>query len=106
MEGGWPPPAMRFFPGKDQCTHAIACSGTRLDHPPWSPPDQCRDGIDHLPKFGFGFLDLVERISQSFLRLPAILNVSGGCIPANCFSILAEEWVVANQEPAIFAALS
>src|SRR5258708_28268581 len=105
MEGGLPSPTMRFF--RRQARVLMPSLVQKLV---WAirqvAPDQCGDGIDHLPKFGLGFLDLVERIAQSFLSLLSILNISGGCIPANHFSVLAEEWVIADQEPAIFAVFS
>src|SRR5258708_13899888 len=77
MESGLPSPTMRFFRGE-----ARVLMPSLVQELVWTirqvAPDQCRDGIDHLPKFGFGLLDLVERISQRFLRLLSILNVSGG----------------------------
>src|SRR5262249_26126037 len=34
-------------------------------------PRECRDGINHLPKFGFRLLDFIKRIFEGFLRPPA-----------------------------------
>jgi hypothetical protein len=62
MEGGLPSPTKRFFQGE-----ARVLMPSLVQELVWTicqvAPDQCRDGIDHLPKFGFGFLDLIERIS-------------------------------------------
>src|SRR4029077_15345561 len=105
MEGGLPSPTMRFFRGE-----ARVLMPSLVQELVWTirqvAPDQGRDGIDHLPKFGFGFLDLVKSVSESFLRLPSVLDVSGGERPANHFSVLVQEWVIADQEPAIFAVSS
>src|SRR5258708_12490947 len=105
MESGLPSPTMRFFRGE-----ARVLMPSLVQELVWTirqvAPDQCRDGIDHLPKFGFGLLDLVERISQRFLRLLSILNVSGGWIPAHPFFFLPPARGVAVHAPTHFTLLS
>src|SRR5260221_13202548 len=91
MKGSLPSPTMRFFRRA-----ARVFMPSLVQELVWTirkvAPDQCRDGIDHLPKFGFGFLDLVKRTSQSFLRLLSILNVSGGFLSTHNISLLPGGW--------------
>src|SRR5262245_17508431 len=76
-------------------------------------PRQCRDGIDHLAQPGFRILELLERPSESFLRLPAfkllplsILDIERRHVPSIDFPLRVEQGIVADQEPSIFPILT
>ena len=68
MEGSLPTPTMRLLRG-EACIFMPTFVEELVRTIRQIAPRECRDGINHLPKFGFRLLDFVERISEGFLRL-------------------------------------
>src|SRR5690242_9367197 len=102
MENGLPAPTMRLFSG-ETCVFMPTFVEEFVRAIRQIAPRECRDGIDYLPKFGFRFLDLVERISEGFLRLLAftlrpfsVLDVSIDPEPFNYRTGLVAHWVSAK----------
>src|SRR5262247_731494 len=67
MERGLPAPTMRLFRRKT-CIFMPAFVEELVRTIRQIAPHECRDGINHLPKFGFRLLDFIKRISEGLLR--------------------------------------
>src|SRR5215813_7013273 len=67
MERGLPARTMRLFRG-ETCIFMPTFVEELVRTIRQIAPRECRDGINHLPKFGFRLLDFVKRISEGFLR--------------------------------------
>src|SRR5262252_10323584 len=67
MERGLPAPTMRLFRRKT-CIFMPAFVEELVRTFRQIAPGECRDGINHLPKFGFRLLDFFKRIPESLLR--------------------------------------
>src|ERR1700747_90841 len=81
MEGSLPTPAMRLFRGETGIfmptfVEELVRTVRQI------APRECRDGINHLPKFGLRLLDLVKRISEGFLR-PLAFNCDASDVPGS-----------------------
>src|SRR5262249_23682425 len=72
MERGLPAPTMRLFRG-ETCIFMPTFVEELARTVRQGAPRECRNGINHLPELGFRLLDLLERISEGFLR-PLALN--------------------------------
>src|SRR6185295_12928176 len=77
-----PAPTMRLF-RREPCilmpTFAEELVGTIRK----IAPRECRDSINHLPKFGFRLLDFIKRISEALLGPPA-LDPLRDCVGNRC----------------------
>src|SRR5215813_13228920 len=67
MERGLPAPTMRLF-WRETCVFMPTFVEELARTVRQTAPRECRDGINHLPEFGFRLLDFVKRISEVFLR--------------------------------------
>src|ERR1043165_2058014 len=112
MEGVLPSPTLRLF-GRETSIFMPTFAKELVRTIRQIAPRECRDGINHLPKFGLRLLDFGKRVSEGFLRLLAftlrsfsVLDVERGRIPSFYPSLIIEQWIVANKEPAIFAVLT
>ena len=112
MEGGLPAPTVRLF-GRETCIFMPTFAKELVRTIRQIAPRKRGDGINHLPKFGLRILDFGKRVSESFLRLLAftlrpfsVLDIERGRIPSLDPSLIIEQRIVTDQEPAIFAVLS
>src|SRR5215472_16108589 len=99
MKRSLPTPAMRLLLG-ETCVFVPTFAEKLVRTIRQIAPRECRDGINHVPKFRFRLLDFIKRTSEGFLR-PLAFNCDERDISSGACRLLHQSEVLSGR-PARF----